>query len=121
MFFFLQPLLLGLIGRYLRLPLTGMKNGNRSRHRWLLDRKNATTIFFILFPYQNLVAVFFFTVHITNLAGCTTPTTPLFGADNSHEGPRRPTAANKGRRRGKRKPTKREKGPNDTRHIVWAI
>src|ERR1700678_4062466 len=90
MFFFLQPLLLGLIGRYLRLPLTGMKNGNRSRHRWLLDRKNATTIFFILFTYHNLVAVFFFTVQLTNLAGCTTPTTPLFGAD---DGPQQPTKA----------------------------
>src|ERR1700677_115537 len=34
-----------------------------------------------------------------------------------HESPRRPTAANEGRRR----PTKREKGPNDARRVVWAI
>src|ERR1700678_190499 len=35
------------------------------------------------------------------------PPHPLFGADDSHEGQRRPTAANEGQRRGKRKPTKR--------------
>src|SRR5271155_2792948 len=67
---------------------------------------------------QTPVAVFFL---LYNLADCTTPTTPLFGADDSHEGPRRPTAANEGRRRGKRKPTKREKGPNNARRVVWAI
>src|ERR1700678_1998595 len=95
-----------------------MKNGNRSRHQWLLDRKNATTIFFILFTYHNLVAVFFFTVQLTNLAGCTTPTTPLFGADDSHEGPRRPTAANEGRRR----PTKMENSPNDGEvHVFFTV
>src|ERR1700678_1872542 len=69
---------------------------------------------------QTPVAVFFL---LYNLAGCTTPTTrstPLFGTDDSHEGPRRPTAPTKADeegegspRRGRRKPTKREKGPND--------
>src|ERR1700678_3189890 len=51
------------------------------------------------------VAVFFFTVQLSRLQACTTPTTPLFGEDDSHEGPRRPTAANEGRRRGKRAQT----------------
>src|SRR6202522_3840905 len=51
------------------------------------------------------VAVFFFTVQLSRLQACTTPTTPLFGEDDSHEGPRRPTAANEGRQRGKRAQT----------------
>src|ERR1700678_3941908 len=42
------------------------------------------------------------------LAGCTTPTTPLFGVDDSHESPQRlqePTKADAGPRRGKRAQT----------------
>src|ERR1700678_1677709 len=38
------------------------------------------------------------------------------GPQRRKKSPRGPTAANKGRRR----PTKREKGPNDARHVVWA-
>src|ERR1700678_29909 len=38
------------------------------------------------------------------------------GPQRRKESPRRPTAANEGRRR----PTKREKGPNDARRVVWA-
>src|ERR1700678_4251831 len=38
------------------------------------------------------------------------------GPQRQKESPRGPTAANEGRRR----PTKRENGPNDARHVVWA-
>src|SRR5271168_4518636 len=38
------------------------------------------------------------------------------GPQRRKENPRGPTAANKGRHR----PTKREKGPNDARRVVWA-
>src|ERR1700678_2496280 len=50
---------------------------------------------------QTPVAVFFL---LYNLAGCTTPTTPLFGADDSHEGPQRPTAPTKADEEGKGSP-----------------
>src|SRR6202522_540506 len=38
------------------------------------------------------------------------------GPQRRKESPRQPTAANEGQHR----PTKREKGPNDARHVVWA-
>src|SRR5271168_1880127 len=62
---------------------------------------------------QMPVAVFFL---LYNLAGCTTPTTrstPLFGTDDSHEGPRRPTAPTKADEEGK--------GPKRRSGVVWAI
>src|ERR1700678_1936732 len=40
-------------------------------------------------------------------AGCTTPTTPLFGVDDSHESPRRPTQAHEEGKGPKRRQTRR--------------
>src|SRR5271155_3412259 len=59
---------------------------------------------------QTPVAVFFL---LYNLVSCTTPTTPLFGADDSHQGPPRPIAPTKADKEGK--------GPKRRSGIVWAI
>src|ERR1700678_2285959 len=52
----------------------------------------------------------FFTVQLSRLHH--THHTPLWGG-RQPQGPTKAHSTNKGRRRGKRKPTKREKGPND--------
>src|ERR1700678_4506435 len=122
------------------------------------EGKRTICMFFLIMYFS-----FYFSFFIL-LAGFTTPTTPLFGVDDSHESPQRPqqpmkvdagpqrwktahrsvffynvfffafqlihagpqrwkesrrgpTAANEGRRR----PTKRENGSNDTSGIVRAI
>src|SRR6202522_2413880 len=65
-------------------------------------------VFFLLY-------ILFFIFYITSRLHHTHHT-PLWRGRQ----PRKPTkapAANEGRRR----PTKREKGPNDARHVVWAI
>src|SRR5271155_6133004 len=134
------------------------------------EGKRPICMFFLIMYFS-----FYFSFFIL-LAGCTTPTTPLFGVDDSHKSPRRPqqpTKADAGPRRGKtahmyvffnnvffilffifyitsrlhhthhtplwrgrqprkptkapaanegrRRPTKKEKGPNNARHVVWAI
>src|ERR1700678_4008215 len=58
-----------------------------------------TICMFFLIMYFSIYFSFFIL-----LAGCTTPTTPLFGVDDSHEIPQRPqqsTKADAGPRRGK--------------------
>src|ERR1700678_3407473 len=62
-------------------------------------RENGPYVCFFLIMYFS----FYFSFFIL-LAGFTTPTTPLFGVDDSHESPQRPqqpTKANAGPRRGK--------------------
>src|ERR1700678_1597798 len=54
-------------------------------------------------PICMFFLIMYFSIFIL-LAGCTTPTTPLFGVVDSHESPQRPqqpTKANAGPRRGK--------------------
>src|SRR5271168_1040646 len=62
------------------------------------EGKRPICMFFLIMYFS-----FYFSFFIL-LAGCTTPTTPLFGVDDSHESPRRPqqpTKADAGPRRGK--------------------
>src|SRR5271155_2249273 len=62
------------------------------------ERKRPICMFFLIMYFS-----FYFSFFIL-LAGCTTPTTPLFGVDDSHKSPQRPqqpTKANASPRRGK--------------------
>src|SRR5271168_4920160 len=66
------------------------------------EGKRPICMFFLIMYFS-----FYFSFFIL-LAGCTTPTTPLFGVDDSHKSPRRPqppTKANAGPQRGKRAQT----------------
>src|SRR5271168_178323 len=62
------------------------------------EGKRPICMFFFIMYFSIYFSIFIL------LAGCTTPTTPLFGVDDSHESPRRPqqpTKAHAGPRRGK--------------------
>src|SRR5580692_315999 len=62
------------------------------------EGKRPICMFFLIMYFS-----FYFSIFIL-LAGSTTPTTPLFGVDDSHKSPRRPqqpTKADTGPRRGK--------------------
>src|ERR1700678_490333 len=76
--------------------------------RWKTAQTTKRNGFFLLY-------ILFFIFYITRQLTHTHPT-PLWRGRQPQK-PTKAPAANKGRRR----PTKREEGPNDARRVVWAI
>src|SRR5271168_4904289 len=76
--------------------------------RWKMAQTTERYVFFLLY-------ILFFIFYITSRLHHTHHT-PLW-CERQPQKPTKAPAANKGRRR----PTKREKGPNDARRVIWAI
>src|ERR1700678_3829865 len=76
-------------------------------------RRGKTAHMYVFF--NNVFFILFFIFYITSRLHHTHHT-PLWRGRQPQKHTKAP-AANKGRHR----PTKREKGPNDARHVVWAI